>query len=167
MTKKSNHEETFYLDEANVDNLKKALIGHSITSVYYDKLTLDNDCILTIEDSCECCAHYSGEFNWDKQPPENVITNVVLDDHIQVGDDEAFRIVVMAQDKKIADLSVIGNEGTGCYMRSVYFTVSGPFEKNYIPGNDLDSVARNAWRFVGYLRKFTAKDSGDNEEIPF
>lgn len=115
---------TFYMDEANVDNLKKALIGHSITSVYYDKLTLDNDCILTIEDSCECCAHYSGEFNWDKQPPKNVITNVVLDDHIQVGYDEAFRIVVMAQDKKIADLSVIGNEGTGCYMKSVYFTVS-------------------------------------------
>lgn len=158
---------TFCMDEANVDNLKKALIGHSIKKVSSHDIILDDDSVLTIEDSDECCSHYSGIFDSDGNITSNVITDVVLDDHIRVYDDEAFRIVVMAEDKKLVDLSVVGNEGSGCYVKSVYFTVSGPFEKNYIPGNDLDSVARNAWRLVRYLRKFTEKNSGNNEEIPF
>ena len=114
------------IGEANVDNLKKVLIGHSIKDVYFDRLILDNGYILTIEDTEENSAHYTGIFNYNVKIGNNIITNVMLDDSIQVGSKQAFRINVMAEEKKITDLSVIGDEGNGCYMQSINFMVSSP-----------------------------------------
>lgn len=112
--------------EANVRNLKEALIGHSIKEVYFDHLILDNGFILMIDDTEEGPVHYAGVFNWEIEHVNNIITDVILDDFIQVGSKQAFRINVMAEEKKITDLSVIGDEGNGCYMQSINFMVSSP-----------------------------------------
>lgn len=115
--------------EANVHNLKKALIGHFIKEVHFDFLILDNGFILMIDDTKEGPVHYTGvfnAFNCDVEHENNIITNVILDDFIQVDSKQAFRINMMAEDRKVTDLSIIGDEGNGYYMRSVYFTVIPP-----------------------------------------
>lgn len=112
--------------EANVRNLKEELIGHSIKEVYFDHLILDNGFVLMIDDTEEGPVHYAGVFNWEIEHVNNIITDVILDDFIQVGSKQAFRINMMAEDRKVTDLSVIGDEGNGYYMKSVYFAVLSP-----------------------------------------
>jgi hypothetical protein len=101
--------------EQSREDLESAIVGRKIVEVVmgqYQKLqlVLDNGKVVTLQENAECCA-YTTINGWrvDESAPDNVITNVTVND----GYSEWF---ILSEAAEVMRIDVDWSEGSGYYM---------------------------------------------------
>jgi hypothetical protein len=104
------------LNQESEEGLSELLVGHTVTKVSDDTLTLDDGTVLRFEGTGECCAYYDLE---QLNGVDNVITKVeLLND--PAGDDDpdgsgVYAIFVYADNVKVNLATFKGTDGNGYY----------------------------------------------------
>lgn len=117
-------EEVSHYDHGAITEL---LMGHRVSKVSEDTLTLDDGTRLTFVGSADCCAYYDlVELNG----VDNVITNVeFVEDPAgdEYPDGEGFyRIFVFADNAKVNLVTFEGTDSNGCYGTGYTINVRKP-----------------------------------------
>jgi hypothetical protein len=133
-------------NENDVDVLRQALIGRSITSVQFGgdlpttdkyvttegKVTLDDGTELLLGGNDGGCSCGAGDYDLVRlnDMPINGIMNVEVVDETDGSDryepDRTYRIFVLAQDQRFELAAFEGNDGNGYYGTGFWFTVVKP-----------------------------------------
>lgn len=118
-----------YIRDMSVDDLTKRLIGQVIIAVdsVEKTLTLSNGSILTFEDTSSCCAWFEAELIKGNLT-DNAITDVVYEDRPEddLGSKENYTIHILASDKNICDLNIVGDAASGHYCLSINLDITTP-----------------------------------------
>jgi hypothetical protein len=109
------------MDETSHDEIRAALMGHSVTKVSDDSIQLDDGTVLTLvpnEGGCSCSA---GDYELTElnECPDNAIMNVEFEHEIEPDTydegDQSFKVFVLAADRRIKLWQIDGNDGNGYY----------------------------------------------------
>lgn len=102
-------EELWYYDE---DEIKALLLGHTVTKVDDETLTLDDGTVLTIIGNSGCGGCSNGHYSLDElnDCPNNAIMNVEFDEDSNPDGDDVFRLYVYAEHERIKLLEVSGHD---------------------------------------------------------
>ena len=116
--------------ELSSDSIKEYLVGRMIVSVdkYDGKMTLDNGAVLELIDARECCAWYDAVIG-DDIKLKTIITDVDEEPDYDSDEAEAYRIVILGEDCRIGTIDVTGDQTSGYYCHSAYFSVRVKKEK--------------------------------------
>lgn len=112
-----------------IEDLKKQLLYKRIIKWDKDRLTLEDDTIVTIEESeQDCCASAGGEFS--NVVLDAVITNVEIGDTVNIPDDDTIinevKVTLFHNQNPIALAELTADAGNGGYYYSVAsFVVNG------------------------------------------
>lgn len=125
-------------DHTDIEDLRTALIGRSVTSVEFGptdaptyaegKITLDDgtSLLLSGNDGCGGCPSGNYSLTLLNDMPVNGITNVEIVTEELPDDDQAYRIFVLAEDRRFALAEFQGTDGNGWYGTGFWFTVLTP-----------------------------------------
>jgi hypothetical protein len=107
----------FTLSYSDRDDISDTLLGHRVTNVKGDTITLDDGTSLKIipnEGGCICGA---GDYSLTSlNRVDNIITHVEFNEvNTDKYDEWSYRIFVLAGDEKINLLQVDGDDGNGYY----------------------------------------------------
>ena len=104
-------------DETNEKEVKKLLLGHSITKINGNTLKLDNGVELEFWGNEGCCCGAGWYDITELNECQNVITNVEFEDECndKWGVEHSYKIFVYAENKKIKLLQCDGDDGNGYY----------------------------------------------------
>lgn len=111
------------------DAIRSLLLGHTVTKVSDDHLTLDDGTLLRVvpnEGGCSCGA---GDYDLVAlNEVDNIITNVEFDydpsgDYGDMASPGHYRVFVLAGNKRINLLDIEGDDGNGYYGTGFWFVV--------------------------------------------
>lgn len=118
------------LSESDTAKITELLVGHKVTKVADDKLTLDDGTVLTIYPNEGCGGCTSGDYGiTELNGCDNIITSVSVTSEDKKADYEIetiYRIFVYAENKQINLLTVEGTDGNGYYGTGYAINVLRP-----------------------------------------
>lgn len=109
----------FYRD-ASVEDFQDELIGKKIVEIENNVILLSDGTMLELIDTSDCCAWFSAELSVNNLV-DNAITKVYATGD---GNGDGFTIHVLAANKKVVDIYIDGDEGSGYYCHSINLEVS-------------------------------------------
>lgn len=111
--------------DMSVDDLAKEVVGHSISAIQDNQITLSNGKILEIENTSDCCAWFEGDIKaFDFK--DNIVTAVEqIDREPHAKAFEAWTLRVLSNHKTIAEIDIEGDSSSGYYCHSVNLTIKG------------------------------------------
>ena len=117
--------------DMSVNDLKKELIGKSIVEIdeSANKLTLNDGTTLEFQDTADCCAWFNANLRAGNLT-DNAITAIKVTDRPGEYGYEDYTIHILAANKKIADLDINGNAGSGYYCHSINLRICGKEKGN-------------------------------------
>lgn len=115
-------ENTIY--DLNYHDLQDELLGKSIAAIAGDTIELNDGTILTLEDTSDCCAWFSGSLEVIDLS-DNAITRVEQHDVETPEDDydEHWSLHILSSHKLIAKVNIDGNAQSGYYCHSINLRV--------------------------------------------
>lgn len=155
--------------ELSADSIKEYLVGRMIVSIdeYNGEMTLDNGTVLELIDARECCAWYDAIIGNDIKL-KTIITDVDEEPDYDSDAVDAYRIVILGEDRRIGTIDVAGDPTSGYYCHSAYFSVRVKKTKpEFVDDvaqdmkNMSESIVRMQDKLYSYRSLFTANGVSD------
>lgn len=114
--------------EADTYDFANYMVGRRIVAIEAPNesgeftITLDDGTVIVPKNNRACCAWFevTGISSFDFE--DNVITNVIEDEN-----EDCFNLIVLSNDRKIAQINIDGDLGTGYYIHQVSLQVRKSF----------------------------------------
>lgn len=112
------------------EDLESQLIGKTIVAIDTDtnKITLNDGTILTLADASSCCAWFEASIRKGNLT-DNAITAVEVtydEEPEEFSSYSSWTIHVLAENKKICDIDICGDETSGYYCHSINLEIQAP-----------------------------------------